>query len=155
MISANDQALPVSDHSLCDLARVTFLLFSMLIEQRMQKHCISSGQWIFLRELLREDGISQQELSRRLALSDATTSMSLQTMEKASLVCRYVNRFNRREKLVFISLKVKCLERALLAIASDIQHQSTKGFSDKEIDKLRSLLLQVNVNLTTEQSDVC
>ncbi|WP_417595301.1 MarR family winged helix-turn-helix transcriptional regulator [Parasphingorhabdus sp.] len=120
----------------------------------MREYGISSGQWALLRQLWREDGISQKELSFRLALSDATVSVSLQAMEKSSLIYRCVNRLNRHEKLVFIAPKAKRLERALLTIAADIQSLATEGFSDKEIDILRSLLLRSIANLATGERDL-
>lgn len=140
------------EDSLGYLARMVFRSFSVLREQRTREHGVSAGQWAFLRQLWREDGISQRELSRRLAMRDATTVVTLRGMERAALVHRRVNRCDRRETLVFLTPHARSLEKVLLPVAADVQLQATRNFSVEEIETLRSLLIRVIENLSHDDS---
>ena len=138
------------EDSLGYLARLVFRSFSMLREQRTREHGISAGQWAFLRQLWREDGISQRELSRRLAMRDATTAVTLRGMERAGLVDRRVNCCDRREILVFLTPYAKSLEQILLPVTAEVQSHATRNFSDEEVETLRRLLICVIENISRE-----
>ena len=138
------------EDSLGYLARLVFRSFSMLREQRTREHGISAGQWAFLRQLWREDGISQRELSRRLAMRDATTAVTLRGMERAGLVDRRVNCCDRREILVFLTSYAKSLEQILLPVTAEVQSHATRNFSDEEVETLRRLLICVIENISRE-----
>ncbi|PQM27687.1 MarR family transcriptional regulator [Sphingopyxis lindanitolerans] len=142
------------EDSLGYLARLIFRSFSRLRETRTIDHGISAGQWIFLRQLWRGDGISQRELSRQLALRDATTTIALRGLEEASLVRRRVNQHDRREILVFLTPRARQLQTLLLSVTAEVQSLATGGFSDQETEILRSLLLRVIANLAREDVDI-
>ena len=135
------------DDSIGYLARLIFRSFSRLRDQHTREYGISSGQWTFLRQLWREDGISQRELSRRIAMRDATTAVSLRTLERAGLVRRDVNRSDRREILVHLTPRGRSLEKQLLPVTAEIQVLATRSLSDAEVDTLRLLMLRVIDNL--------
>lgn len=138
------------DDSLGYLARLIFRSFSLLREKGTRDHGISAGQWTFLRQLWREDGISQSELSRRLAMRDATTAVALRGMEGAELVRRRVNGRDRRETLVFLTPRAKLLKSVLLPITAEVQSRATRDFSHEEVETLRRLLIRVIENLSDE-----
>lgn len=135
------------DDSIGYLARLIFRSFSRLREHQTREYGISSGQWTFLRQLWREDGISQRELSCRIAMRDATTAVSLRTLERAGLVRRDVNRSDRREILVHLTPRGRSLEKQLLPVTAEIQVLATRSLSDAEVDTLRLLMLRVIDNL--------
>lgn len=137
------------DDSIGYLARLIFRSFSGLREQHTREYGTSSGQWTFLRQLWREDGISQRELSRRLALRDATTAVTLRALERASLVRRDVNRRDRREIRVHLTPHARRLEKLLMPRTAEIQALATQNLSDTEVDTLRLLLLHVIDNLAS------
>ena len=142
------------DDSIGYLARLIFRSFSRLREQRTREYGISSGQWTFLRQLWREDGISQRELSRRLAMRDATTAVTLRILERAGLVRREINRRDRREILVYLTPLGKGLEKRLMPITADIQALAVRNLSDAEVDTLRRLMLHVVSNLASADPDL-
>src|SRR5690606_15353544 len=97
---------------------------------------------------------SQRELSRRLAMRDATTAVALRGLEKASLVCRRVNRRDRRETLVYLTPRAWALRPLLLPVSKEVQLLALRGFSDEEVAKLRGLMLRVIENLASEDTDL-
>lgn len=138
------------DDSIGYLARLIFRSFSGLREQHTREYGISSGQWTFLRQLWREDGISQRELSRRIAMCDATTAVTLRTLEREGLVRREVNRRDRREILVHLTPHGRSLEKQLMPVTAEIQALATRNLSDAEVDALGRLMLRVIGNLASE-----
>lgn len=142
------------DDSLGYLARMIFRSFSALREQRTRDYGISSGQWTFLRQLWREDGISQRHLSRRLAMRDATTAVTLRALEQAGLIRRGVNPRDRREMLVNLTSRARFLEPRLLLVTAEIQTCATRDFSRAEVDMLRQLLGRVIENLADADSEL-
>lgn len=142
------------DDSIGYLARLIFRSFSSLRERRTREYGISSGQWTFLRQLWREDGISQRELSRRIAMRDATTAVTLRTLERAGLVRREVNRRDRREILVHLTPRGKDMEKRLMPATAAIQVLATNNMSDAEVDALRRLMLHVIDNLASADPEL-
>ncbi|WP_231732617.1 MULTISPECIES: MarR family winged helix-turn-helix transcriptional regulator [unclassified Sphingopyxis] len=142
------------DDSLGYLARLIFRSFSRLREQHTREYDISSGQWTFLRQLWRDDGISQRELSRRLAMRDATTAVTLRALERAGLVRRAVNRRDRREILVHLTPHARRLEKLLMPRTAKIQALATQNLSDAEVETLRRLLLHVIDNLASADPEL-
>src|SRR3546814_13767652 len=76
------------ENSIGYLARVVFRSFSRLLERRTLTHDVSAGQWRFLRQLWREDGITQRELSERVGMREPTPVVALKGLEKAGLSTR-------------------------------------------------------------------
>lgn len=142
------------DDSIGYLARLIFRSFSRLREHQTREYGISSGQWTFLRQLWREDGISQRELSRRIAMRDATTAVSLRTLERAGLVRRDVNRSDRREILVHLTPRGRSLEEQLMPVTAEIHAHATRNMSDAEVDALGRLMLHVIANLAAADPEL-
>jgi DNA-binding MarR family transcriptional regulator len=140
------------EDSLGHLARLIFRSFSMLRDAQTRAHGVSSGHWTFLRQLWREDGLSQHELSRRLVMQDATTTVALRGLEKQGLIHRHVNRRDRRETLVYLTPRARELASTLLPVTGDVQALATRGFTPDEVRALRSLLCRIIVNLVEEEA---
>lgn len=135
------------EDSLGYLARQIFRSFSLLRERRTRAHGISAGQWSFLRELWRKDGVSQRSLSERLAMRDPTTAVTLRGLEYAGLIRREVNASDRRETLVFLTPRGRSLGKILLPVTAEVQSLAVRGLSDDEVATLRRLLNRVIENL--------
>ena len=76
------------ENSIGYLARVVFRSFSRLLEQGTLTQDVSAGQWRFLRQLWRQDGITQRELSERVGMREPTTVVALNGLEKSGIVGR-------------------------------------------------------------------
>lgn len=142
------------ENSIGYLARVAFRSFSALLERRTLEHEVSAGQWRFLRQLWREDGITQRELSTRVGMREPTTVVALKGLEKSGLVRREASTIDRRKVHVFLTPKAKQLEAVLTPMSTEVHELATRGFSDDEIDTLRDLLRRVIDNLAEEARKV-
>lgn len=79
----------------------------LYLNTALQDLDIGSSEHIFLINLLKEDGISQEELSARLLIDKAATARALKSLEEKGYVRREADASDRRSKKVF------CTEKAL------------------------------------------
>lgn len=136
-----------TDKALHDLARGVFHAFQRELERETAAHGVSPGQWRFLRQLWHGNGICQRRLAGRLAISEATATVTLRELEQKGLIDRRRNADNRREVLVFLTPRGRALEDALLPVARDIHILATRGMPAIEVTELEQLLRRVIANL--------
>lgn len=132
------------------LARIMFRTFSRSLECRTLTHDVSSGQWRFLRQLWREDGITQRELSERVGMREPTTVVALKSLEKAGFILRKKMDHDRRKSFVYLTPLAKKLEWAFAPMNAEVHDLATRGMSDGEVDQLRALMSRVIENLASE-----
>lgn len=113
----------------------------------MVAHGVSPGQWRFLRQLWHDNGICQRQLAERLALSEATATVTLRELEKKKLIERRRNAGNRRELLVFLTPGGRALQDVLLPITRDVHILATQEMSAVEVTTLARLLHRLVANL--------
>lgn len=138
------------ENSIGYLARVVFRSFSRLLERRTLTHDVSAGQWRFLRQLWREDGITQRELSERVGMREPTTVVALKGLEKAGLITRKKTADDRRKTFIFLTPHAKKLELILAPMNAEIHEIATSGMTDEEVEMLQALLRRVIENLAEE-----
>jgi DNA-binding MarR family transcriptional regulator len=138
------------ENSIGYLARITFRSFSRLLERGTLSHGVSSGQWRFLRQLWREDGITQRELSERVGMREPTTVVALKGLEKAGFITRRKTDADRRKTFIYLTPHAKKLEILLAPINAEVHQIATRGMSDEEVAQLQALMRRVIANLADE-----
>lgn len=138
------------ENSIGYLSRIVFRSFSRLLEQGTLTHNVSAGQWRFLRQLWRQDGITQRELSERVGMREPTTAVALHGLEKAGLIIRSKTGNDRRKTFIFLTPHAKNLELLLAPKNAEIHEVATQGMSDAEVELLQQLMRRVIVNLAAE-----
>lgn len=138
------------NNSIGYLARVVFRSFSRLLERGTMVHDVSAGQWRFLRQLWREDGITQRELSERVGMREPTTVVALKGLEKSGLITRKKTVQDRRKTYIFLTPYAKKLELVLAPMNAEIHEIATRGMSDEEVETLQALMRRVIDNLDDE-----
>ncbi|HMO75801.1 MAG TPA: MarR family transcriptional regulator [Sphingopyxis sp.] len=138
------------DNSIGYLARVVFRSFSRLLERRTLTHDVSAGQWRFLRQLWREDGITQRELSERVGMREPTTVVALKGLEKAGFITRKKTDDDRRKTFIHLTPHARKLELVLAPMNAEIHEIATRGMTDEEVETLQALMRRVIANLADE-----
>lgn len=129
------------------VARLTFRAFARSLEQRITSHGVTIGQWRFLRELWREDGISQRELSERLSMREPSTVAAVRSLEASGLVRRRRDTEDRRKIRIYLTPRARRLREPLLRHVRDVNAIATAGVSKKDLETTRRVLLQLMTNL--------
>lgn len=138
------------ENSIGYLARIVFRSFSRLLERGTLKHDVSAGQWRFLRQLWREDGITQRELSERVGMREPTTVVALKGLEKAGLITRKKTSEDRRKTFIYLTPHAKKLELILAPMNAEVHEIATRGMTDEEVATLQGLMRRVISNLADE-----
>lgn len=138
------------DNSIGYLARIVFRSFSRLLERGTLTRDVSAGQWRFLRQLWREDGITQRELSERVGMREPTTVVALKGLEKAGFITRKKTLDDRRKTFIYLTPHAKALELVLAPMNAEVHEVATRGMSDKEVEVLQGLMRRVIDNLAEE-----
>ncbi|UKK85593.1 MarR family transcriptional regulator [Sphingopyxis sp. BSN-002] len=138
------------ENSIGYLARIVFRSFSRLLERGTLTHDVSAGQWRFLRQLWREDGITQRELSERVGMREPTTVVALKGLEKAGFITRKKTEDDRRKTFIYLTPHAKKLELVLAPMNAEVHEVATRGMTDAEVETLQKLMRRVIDNLADE-----
>lgn len=128
------------------LIRDTSRLILARLQQRLEPHDVTLGQYFILRELWAEEGLTQRELSARIAIAEPSTVAALDAMEKRDLVVRVRSRQDRRKTHIHLTARGRGLRTTLLGHASAIINGGTSDFTAVELDALRDFLLRIRAN---------
>lgn len=140
-------------HSFGHLARLTFRAFARSLERRILPHDVTIGQWRFLRELWREDGITQRQLSERLSMREPSTVSAVRSLESAGLVRRVRNECDRRKVHIHLTPRAKRLRSPLLRHVRDVNVIATAGISPADLEVTRRVLRRLMHNLEIDDGD--
>lgn len=145
----NDDLERFSDplQSFGQVARLTFRAFARSLEQRITNHGVTIGQWRFLRELWREDGITQRELSGRLSMREPSTVAAVRSLESSGLVRRERDESDRRKIRVYLTPRARELREPLLRHVRDVNLIATEGVPEEDLETTRRVLLALMDNL--------
>jgi DNA-binding MarR family transcriptional regulator len=133
------------------LLRMSFRAFDQALARRTIAHRISSSQWQFLRQLWREDGLTQRELSRRVGMSEASTATGVSNLVRARLARRTQSMNDRRKVHVRLTPTALELKAKLLPLAAEVNAIALQGFTPAEIEVLREALVRIQRNLALDR----
>jgi DNA-binding MarR family transcriptional regulator len=129
------------------------LTFAKYLRSRLRPHKVTPGQWIFLRALWREEGLSQRELSRRVHTTEPTTVSALRLLERNGLIRRVRNTNDRRTINIFLTPKGRALEDTLLPSVLELNRVATEGLSREEVEDAFRLLNTMQRNVAAKVDD--
>src|SRR6266702_8652340 len=155
--SRNDLAAPESqvavarvfiiEESLGYLVNYLAKLFSQIHTACLASHGIYLGQWGVLMFLWVQDGQTQRELSRQVAIDDASMVRSIDRMERDGLVRRVRNEYDRRQINIFLTEKGHALRDQLIPCALAGHAVATQGFTESEHNQLSALFHRMIASL--------
>ncbi len=137
----------VIEDSLGYLVNFAAKLFARVHTACLAAHGASLGQWAVLLFLWAQDGQSQTELSRQVAIEDATMVRTIDRMERDGLVRRVRNPHDRRHINIFLTEKGRALRDTLIPCAIATNAVATQGFTEAEQHQLRDFLRRMIASL--------
>jgi DNA-binding MarR family transcriptional regulator len=114
---------------------------------RLAEHHLTTTQWAALACLWAEDGLTQQEISRRTGIDAATLTEMLKRMAARGLVRRERDQHNNRYQRVYLTADDPTLRDTIVAMAATTNQEATAGFSAADRRRLISLLQRAIANL--------
>src|SRR5215467_15038018 len=122
-------------------------LFTQLLTTSLAPHGVYPGQWGVLMFLWIQDGQTQRELSRQVAIDEASMVRSIDRMERDGLVRRVRNEHDRRQINIFLTEKGRALRDQLVPCALAGNAVATQGFTESERDQVTTLLHRMIASL--------
>ncbi|HYC06043.1 MAG TPA: MarR family transcriptional regulator [Azospirillaceae bacterium] len=122
--------------------------YTRALGRRIGQTGITMGQWMFLRALWEEDGLTQRVLSQRVGMMEPTTVTTLHGMEEAGLVRRVKNPHDRRKVNVFLTDKGRELQGRLLEECDSVDRQASAGIDMAALQTTLRTLGRIAANLT-------
>lgn len=140
------------EERIAHLVRVAARGFTRSLQTRLAGFDMTFGQWIFLRILWEEDGLTQRTLSERAQLTDPTTHAALVKLENFGYVVRKRIKHNdRRPQYVFLTDRGRALKDVLEPLAIEANEVATRGLSKAEVEELRRMLNVLIENLSLDE----
>jgi DNA-binding MarR family transcriptional regulator len=108
---------------------------------------ITAEQWVIMRHLWEEEGLSQREIGEKAAKDKPNITRMLDALEKKRLIFRQPDPRDRRKFCVYLTKEGKQLHERLLPLAQTLREQVTRSLSQPEIDRIKETLGKINRNI--------
>ncbi len=126
---------------------------SRAIVKRLSKKFADAGfdvsyeQWSILIHLYRQDGLTQQELSRTAVKDKAAITRLLNSLEKKNIVLRIPDRNDKRSNLVYLTHKAKAFRSDLSSLVEEMLCEAEQGISPSDMEQCRTTLNRIFENI--------
>ncbi|MCT8973978.1 MarR family winged helix-turn-helix transcriptional regulator [Microbaculum marinisediminis] len=141
------------DERIAHLVRLCARGFSRSLSRRLADQGVSFGQWVFLRILWKQEGLTQRELSELANLTEPTVHTALSKLEKMDIIVRRTQGGNKRKYHVYLTKKGRDLQSTLEPLAVEANDSALRGLSAKKQDQLRDMLVQILNNLADDEAE--
>ncbi len=121
------------------------------LTNRLARHSVSFGHWVFLRILWEHDGLTQRTLSVQAGLTEPTALSALTAMERAGYVTRRKMPDNRKNVHVFLTPKGRALRAALVPLAEEVNRIAVERVAAADVATTRRTLLAMIENLAGDE----
>jgi len=121
-------------------------LSTRFVGGEMTRMGFGPGHFFLISELYAEEGLSQDELSRRVGVDKSNTSRALAKLEKYGLIRRESDPDNHKVKKVFLEPRAQEIRNKFRKIQNQWNTDLLKGFSDKEKTGLFASLKKIAAN---------
>ena len=125
---------------------ILFRLSMMYIRNEMKKMGFGAGDYPFLAMLFFEEGVSQDELSKRMRVDKSCTARALAKLEKMGMVERRADLSEHRMKRVFLSQKSREIEPDFFAMLRNWQAALTRDFDPDQLKTIQTGMDQMIEN---------
>lgn len=110
---------------------------------------LTSSQWKVIMALKFFNGISQKELASKIYVDGSTLVPVIDKMENGGLVERKPDPNDRRNNLIFLTKKSESTIGSIIEILLQLRKEFYKGISQKEQDKVQTILRKITDNADT------
>lgn len=112
--------------------------------QELKKFGLGSGQSIFLFQLYKKDGITQEELANTLYIDKGTTARSLKTLEEQGFIKKEHVVSDKRLNMIYLTEKALKLEEEITNILKKWDGILSNSLSSEEKETLLQLLKKIS-----------
>lgn len=116
------------------------------ISKEISTFGIGQGQLMFLTQLYKQDGISQEELTEILRIDKGTTARAIKKLEEENLVTRIKDEQDRRAYKVYLTDKAKSIESNIFEILREWDEKIVTNLTEEEKETFTRILKKICIN---------
>lgn len=129
--------------------RATHRAFDRMLQRHIGKHGLSNGFWYLLRVLWGREGMSQRELADEANLTESSTVLMLESMQRAGLVRKRRDTTDKRRINVFLTAKARRMKPRLQHYAGRVNAIATRGIAKQDLDTFLRVAIRMRENLNS------
>jgi len=114
--------------------------FAARLAKELRPFDVGIGQWAVLLHLWANDGLTQAQLARRVAIEQPTMVRTIDRMERDGLVSRTPDPDDRRASRITLTDRGWALRDDLVPLAHEVNRAATATLNDEEVATLTRLL---------------
>ena len=126
-----------------EIARFRALIFDSLLKP----HDMTMSQGWVLVHLIRENGMNQKDLAKRLEIASVTVSKLVDRLEARGYVTRKPDPVDRRSNQVYATDAAKDVVRIMTDTIREIDTIANQGLDDQQQEALHEMLQIIRNNL--------
>jgi DNA-binding MarR family transcriptional regulator len=127
---------------ICQISRLSMLF----VGREMARLGFGPGQFFFLAELYRKEGLSQDELSCRVGVDKSNTSRALAKLERYGLIRREGDPTNHRIKKIYLQPTAHEIKNEFIRIQQRWNAELLNGLPEEKQAEMLSMLKNMTGN---------
>ena len=143
----------VPNIGLGQLLREADMVFNRALRDELARHNATFSQYQHLRQLWKDDGLAQNELSRRIGIETASSTTVLDQLDKRGLIRRQRDPKDRRRIVVRLTPAGRALEGPLDDCAIAVNGRARARLSQAQISALFDTVEIIIQNIRAGQTN--
>lgn len=116
------------------------------MSKSLTEYDMGFGQMMFLLQLYKQDGISQEELSEMLNIDKGTTARAVKKLEEEGFLTREKDEFDKRAYKIYLTDKSKEKQDDVCNVLQEWENILTENITEEEKDTLINILKKICIN---------
>ena len=122
--------------------------------KKFNKFGIGAGQYLFLLNLYKHDGVTQEELTEKVKLDKATTARAIKKLEDEGYVTRIKKESDRRAYKLELTEKAEQIREEVYSIMDEWENKLRNCFTHEESQELMNLLNKLSKSSLISKEDI-
>ena len=122
--------------------------------KKFKRFGIGAGQYLFLLNLYKHDGITQEELAGKVKLDKGTTARAIKKLEDQGYVKRVKKENDRRAYKLEVTEKAEQIKEDVYVIMNEWENEVRKCLANEESQQLANLLNKLSKSSLIAKEDI-
>lgn len=119
---------------------VAYRRSQVFYNEQMSSVGLTSGQYMYIIAVCKEEGLSQDDLAHTLRIDKGTVANVLAKLEEQGFVSRRINKKDKREREVYPTVKAQKAYELAIRARDEWHRRLTMNFSEEETAMFGKLL---------------
>lgn len=136
----------INNNSIGKWISTLYRISQSYINKELKSYNIGSGQYIFLINLYKKDGISQEELADKLSIDKGTTARAISKLEEQGYIRRERDTKDKRAYKVYVTDRALEIKPKIIEVLTSWNHIIASDFTDEDMRMTLELLQKMSSN---------